>query len=378
MVRKKERRRDGKQLTLIFFEGKILLSNLFEQDLFLHEHKAIASKYLQLLQKFEVALCIGEKEVIIPSLFPESQEYPKPNDSLKDLPLISTVEGAYQPPMRRIWFSNYIPDGFWPRLICRLLNDHLIKSILSDYFNFPEDDSETKSDWTCWKCGLVYVSRGRTLLIVRHVHNSPTTWDREGGGASLQAMDSKWRIEVHIYVPEMINVLQELRSRDNCQSEEAFAPSKVAGQATQLMVAISNHIAFLSSWFQGMLVQNQRGSGGHCDYVPCWKCYGGVEGDGVCTPSKTSEVLLIDVDGSPCVCLSFNSCIIPSSQEIDLICPIHGSLGIVQTVPELVSHSTKILKQDLKVFTRYLENFLRFLCIQKNYKVMHKIFKAFK
>ena len=318
--------------------GKILLSSLFEQDLFLSEHRAIANKYLQLLQKFEVALCIGDKEVIIPSLFPESQSYPKPNDSLKDVTFTAGVDANYLPPIRRVWFSNYIPDGFWPRLICRLLNDQLIKSILNNYYDSFEnsvensDESVVQSDWTCWKSGLVYVSRGRTLLLVRHIPNPSTSWSLE---SSLRAMNSKWRIEIHIYVPEMITVLQEIRSRVECfdqleESDKLQAPYKVAGQATQLMVAISNHISFLSSWFQGMLEQNEKG---YVDYVPCWKCYGGLEGIG----SPLKDTSLIDVEGSPCVCLPFASCIIPSSHDTDLQCPVHGVLKVVQTIPDLVS-----------------------------------------
>jgi hypothetical protein len=69
--------------------------------------------------------------VIIPSLMPDSAQYPKTTDVLRDWveASISTIEACYQPPLRRFWMSNYIPDGFWPRLICRIANDQQIGKV---------------------------------------------------------------------------------------------------------------------------------------------------------------------------------------------------------------------------------------------------------
>lgn len=322
--------------------GKILISNLFTKDLFLHEEKPIADKYLQLLQKFEVALCIGDKEVIIPSLMPEQISYPKPNDSLKDIDLLEGHNNCYQPPLRRIWFTNYIPDGFWPRLICRLLNDQQIKSILNFYF-FPTTDN-THLEWICWRNGLVFTSRGKTLLVIRRLDNSSTNWaGPDENCAPLESLSFKYRIEVHIYVPEMITTLQELNLFDSyCsfeEGEEMPTPFKVAGHATRLMVTISNHIVFLSSWFQGMIQVNKYG------YIPCWKCYGGVTALpelGVVTSEVIGKASLMDLGGAPCVCLPFSSCVIPSCHEKDLKCPVHGNLKIVHSAPDLVRINTDV------------------------------------
>lgn len=313
------------------FVGRLLISNFFEKDLFLHGDKLIADKYLQLLQKFEVALCVGENEVIIPSLMPKNKNYPKPNDNLKDVDLSIAHDSCYQPPLRRIWFTNYIPDGFWPRLICRLLNDQQIKSVLGYYFE-PRSDGHTHLDWICWRSGLVFASRGRTLLLVRNLINPDTNLITDEGH-KLKTISMKYRIEVHIYISEMINTLQELISLEKyCPiedegEEEMPTPFKVAGHATRLMVTISNHIAFLSSWFHGMFQSNSSG------YIPCWKCYGGVAGTG--TIGGTD--LLIDVDGAPCCCLTFSSCIIPYCHDNDVQCPVHGDLKVVQSAPDLVS-----------------------------------------
>ena len=51
-------------------------------------------------------------------------------------------------------------------------------------------------------------------------------------------------------------------------------PCTVAGHGTRLVVAISNHIIFLSQWFYGMLTEQALNG-----YIPCWRCYGNIAGD---------------------------------------------------------------------------------------------------
>ena len=66
---------------------------------------------------------------------PDTASYPKTTDVLQDYRLeesLSTIEACYQPPLRRFWVSNYIPDGFWPRLICRIANDQQIGKVECD------------------------------------------------------------------------------------------------------------------------------------------------------------------------------------------------------------------------------------------------------
>ena len=73
-------------------------------------------------------------QVIIPSLMPSEANYPKPNDILSDIKM--DVDSFYQPPMRRFWLADYIPEGFWPRLICRIATDHQIGKVRYVYSSF--------------------------------------------------------------------------------------------------------------------------------------------------------------------------------------------------------------------------------------------------
>ena len=119
-----------KQPTVLFaLTGVADVNALFSQRKI---PESLRDKYISLLEKFEVALTIKRRHVIIPSLMPDSAQYPKTTDVLRDwmeASSISTIEACYQPPLRRFWMSNYIPDGFWPRLICRIANDHQIGKV---------------------------------------------------------------------------------------------------------------------------------------------------------------------------------------------------------------------------------------------------------
>ena len=97
-------------------------------DLFQGSPEGLRKKYIKLLEKFEVALQLTETQVIIPSLMPTEASYPKPNDCLRDIEM--DVDNFYQPPMRRFWLAVYIPEGFWPRLICRIATDHQIGKVV--------------------------------------------------------------------------------------------------------------------------------------------------------------------------------------------------------------------------------------------------------
>ena len=102
------------------------MNSLFSQ---LEIPQTIKDKYINLLEKFEVALTIKGQRVIIPSLLPDSVSFPKTNDILTDVTMTTSFDMCYQPPLRRFWVSGYIPDGFWPRLICRIVNDQQIGKV---------------------------------------------------------------------------------------------------------------------------------------------------------------------------------------------------------------------------------------------------------
>ena len=99
--------------SVTLYTGKANICNLFlcEKDL-QGKKPQLQETYVNLLEKFEVVLKINSQEVIIPSLMPDRGQYPKPSNNLSDVTMAAYHQDCYQPPLRRIWLSHFIPDGF--------------------------------------------------------------------------------------------------------------------------------------------------------------------------------------------------------------------------------------------------------------------------
>ena len=97
-------------------------------------------KYISLLEKFELAMKINHDQMIVPSLMPED---PSPDDIPNDAS-ITEAEIPYGPPLRRFWLAEFIPDGFWPRLICRVATDQHIEQV-SEEMRTNNSQTQTKT-----------------------------------------------------------------------------------------------------------------------------------------------------------------------------------------------------------------------------------------
>ena len=138
-------------LCLLFPSGVVQVSHLFWNR---HFSDCLKRKYIQLLEKFEIALKISHSQVyactlyrsidilffactcarshvfpqvLIPSLMPNEVVYPRPNDDLRGIKHFP--DEFYVTVLRRFWLADFIPEGFWPRLICRVANDQQIEQV---------------------------------------------------------------------------------------------------------------------------------------------------------------------------------------------------------------------------------------------------------
>ena len=305
--------------------GKARICNLFLCENNIQDRKPqLQETYVNLLEKFEVVLKINSDEVIIPSLMEDRGQYPKPSDNLRDV----TMAGCYQPPLRRIWLSHFIPNGFWPRLICRVVKDNQIKSVLKI---FLDPKSNFLLNWGLWKTGMAFVCKGRTLLLVCQDKNSQL----EQPDQSSRSKVWKYRLTLSIYIPDMLQVLGEVA---DFGYNNVLDPDVVTGQATRLLVAISNHVLSLDSWFNSMLLSQQdNASLLNIGYIPCWKCYGSIESSQAPLASYYGGPVILGDNDKPIHCFGFSECITCASSEKNLQCPFHGSVKPVHIAPDLVS-----------------------------------------
>lgn len=66
-------------------------------------------------------------QVLIPALLPNEVMYPRTGDDLKGIANFS--DDFYVTILRRFWLADFIHEGFWPRLICRIAKDQQIVKV---------------------------------------------------------------------------------------------------------------------------------------------------------------------------------------------------------------------------------------------------------
>ena len=128
-------------VAFIFRDSKRFPSQFFQQ-------------YLQLLERFEIALSLGNGQRLIPSMLPVQ----KPVLNLPELRTHANSKNQAVLCIRRRYKMAYIPSGFWSRLISRLIINLKRSGLM-------EDGQLIESNLTYWRRGiLVHHSTGRFLV----------------------------------------------------------------------------------------------------------------------------------------------------------------------------------------------------------------------
>ena len=96
--------------------GILTLDSICTQ--FASDDHGLKEELKYLLEKFEVAFIIDDRHMIVPSIMSEVKCFN-----------FEPPQCTAYPHLRRFWLSDYIPDGFWPRLICRIVKDHHIAKV---------------------------------------------------------------------------------------------------------------------------------------------------------------------------------------------------------------------------------------------------------
>ena len=129
-------------VAFIFRDSKRFPSQFFQQ-------------YLQLLERFEIALSLGNGQRLVPSMLPVQ----RPSLDLSELrPSPANPKVPSVTCIRRRYKMAYIPSGFWSRLISRLIINLKRSGLV-------EDNQLTESNLTYWRRGiLVTYASGRFLV----------------------------------------------------------------------------------------------------------------------------------------------------------------------------------------------------------------------
>lgn len=147
-----------------------------------------AIEFVSLLIKFEVVYKLDARRIVIPSLLPDSEEdaclvYSKAmTDVLEDSnDLIRTDIEGYDnigqldmPIFCRYYILPFIPNGFFTRLIARLMSSDVIDQLHKSLKGDPLETVHIANTihWSCWRNGIVLVWNHKEIFRVAPLPNT--------------------------------------------------------------------------------------------------------------------------------------------------------------------------------------------------------------
>jgi len=234
------------------------------------------------------------------------------------------IEASFYPSLCRIWFSSFIPDGFWPRLLSMIVSDNEINSVLLKLLPKVQSPCDQKySLWTLWQSGVTIIHNNIVMLELKHEPNLTMNDDK-----NLVIKYEKYRIFLSINT----NVFIMLHSTDQKYS---LSHQEVLSFTTKLLVLIEKLLLEIEEWFPGTLEQTI--SGGVMSYIPCYHC---MHQEKVAMQFSYTKYIALYHSG-----LKYNVCCFDFNQMLQLysdndksaICQHHGRVLLEYCVPDIVS-----------------------------------------
>ena len=233
--------------------------------------------------------------------------------------------------LHRVWLASFIPDGFWPQLLTKMISDDNISSLLSDFLRIPTNKSrcslKTISDVTSlWKLcqkGLLIHYEQTKLLELKEVSNEMISSTKELNLSKNYA----GQLELTVYTDQIATLhnAYQKRSKEN-----------VTRSATKFLVAVEQNILDIGEeWFPDTF--HDSWSGEILSYIPC--PVGLSQGDNGCVlHSDDSTHQFLHFGGRDVFCFSVRDLLDAyTTQSRSISCPTHKKLLVQQIAPDIVS-----------------------------------------
>ena len=229
--------------------------------------------YVELLERFEVVLRIDNDQILVPSFLPDRQIYTE--KTMIDLTKLNKVEAdSYH--LRRLWFLDHVPYGFWARFISRLRGDETIQEL----FNIKAPRVNSNIKYCLSKSAFEILYKGCTLLEVLMDESSTINrYDKVPG-----LIKHYYSILVHINLVVWSVFTIDTKNFAECSTERSIPdPIKIIDltrdrlpDAAILLHKLSDHYkTLLSNWYRNMthFVSTEDSKRDPLIfYTPCPKC----------------------------------------------------------------------------------------------------------
>ena len=257
---------------------------------------------------------------------------------------------AYPDILVRYLLLPYIPNGFFPRLIARVLNSDLATQVEASLFPGPLDSAHILNNvhWECWRSGISLVWNHMEIVRIASlefplpncqgttvISNLPTNEERD----VLKGME----IMIAVLPEEQTlscPILPPLPSDCKCCRSRCMA-AWLLQRATELADSV------MEDWYEVFGFRRNINNLLSCMTTPCPLCFK------ACHDTRASSR---DCDTSESCAsepgthgpnrlqmFSLPFCCLQLKNEGKIACPEHGSLDVSQVAPDLVRHTLQRL-----------------------------------
>lgn len=305
---------------------------------------------------FEVIYELDEERLLIPSMLPNSETTPyviMPQGILHHMTTPGFTELCMEPPapisthpsiLVRYFILPFTPNGFFPRLIARILNSDLATQVQASLLGGPLDSVHALNNihWKCWRKGISLIwnymeiiriaplsfplphSQGATIIS-----SFPTNEERD----SLKGME----VMVAILPEEKTNgcpILPPSQCNDHCNKSRCMS-TWVLQRITEIAEML------MEDWYEVFGFRRNLGNLLSCMTTPCPQCFKACHGqpeNHQQSPQSSSEEKQTTTEYRLNM-FTLPFCCLQLTHEGIVRCPTHGDIEVAKIAPDLVRNT---------------------------------------
>ena len=313
--------------------------------------KSLRKEFISLMQKFEIVLLLDNERLLIPSLLPPNRDastvvHPK----LMGYPMELTphqyanMERLGFVVLARFFLLPYIPNGFFPRLIARVMGSNIFECVKQSGRAGSLADMNVLNNnlhWRCWRSGIVLI--WQHLEIFRIAPISPWTSHADTTYV-VSALETKEVGEYTQGIEILISIIPEDHiASSSFLSSNGFKPRSSLLSTWLLQQASELVDSVFEDWYEGFARKKGYDPRAVVRQVnPCpdclKQCMARLPGSHGSLKRPRSAPSGDHVNTQKQLYL-FTSphCVLAASKGMPLKCPDHGNVPVSSVAPDLVS-----------------------------------------
>lgn len=330
------------------------------------------TEVISLMQKFEVVLLLDERRLLVPSLLPlheddsclifsRSFSFSHSEHAIVDQLRHEPHAPMYETPhpiMTRYYLLPFVPNGFFSRLMARLMSseliDHIERSLISN--KISRDHVINSTHWKCWRTGILVTWSHMEIFRIAPISGTPAgvskvavvtkkdtfTYAEKFGGLEIKVamLPEEFIEECSTLQAQLSSSTSFMEAGRNCEmSRGKCLATWLLHQATTAIDSV------FEDWYVSFA--RKQGFDPHQENVriaqPCNLCSEHIQNAQLWESrhlvSSMERTLQPTQEGGGTVCYVFTSIYasyVAANCEETLVCPTHGTLDIADVAPDLV------------------------------------------